>query len=460
MADSKFRIERDSLGIVEVPETAAWGPQTQRAVENFRLSGVAMPRRFIRALGLVKWAAARSNAELGLLDPGIAGAIADAAMRVARGELDTQFPVDIFQTGSGTSSNMNANEVIARLASDALGQQIHANDHVNMCQSSNDVIPTTIHVAAMLSWSERLGPALGRLSAALARHESQFADIVKTGRTHLMDALPLTLGQEISAWRSQVDACAARLHDCLPRLRQLALGATAVGTGANADPRFAETATTFMARQTGIDFRVSDNAFASLAGQDTAVELSGHLRTLAVALTKLCNDLRWMNSGPLTGLAELGLPELQPGSSIMPGKVNPVIPEAVAMVCAQVMGNDVTITVAGQSGNFQLNVMLPVIAANLEQSMELLANGCDALAENAIAGLAPNRERIAEQVSRNPILATALNPLIGYDRAAEIAKRAYREKRAVFDVAREMTEIDDNELRRLLDPLRMTRNEE
>jgi fumarate hydratase class II len=460
MADSKFRIERDSLGIVEVPETAAWGPQTQRAVENFRLSGVAMPRRFIRALGLVKWAAARSNAELGLLDPGIAGAIADAAMRVMRGELDTQFPVDIFQTGSGTSSNMNANEVIARLASDALGQQIHANDHVNMCQSSNDVIPTTIHVAAILSWSERLGPALGRLSAALARHESQFADIVKTGRTHLMDALPLTLGQEISAWRSQVDACAARLQDCLPRLRQLALGATAVGTGANADPRFAETATTFMARQTGIDFRVSDNAFASLAGQDTAVELSGHLRTLAVALTKLCNDLRWMNSGPLTGLAELGLPELQPGSSIMPGKVNPVIPEAVAMVCAQVMGNDVTITVAGQSGNFQLNVMLPVIAANLEQSMELLANGCDALAENAIAGLAPNRERIAEQVSRNPILATALNPLIGYDRAAEIAKRAYREKRAVFDVAREMTEIDDNELRRLLDPLRMTRNEE
>ena len=235
MADSKFRIERDSLGIVEVPETAAWGPQTQRAVENFRLSGGAMPRRFIRALGLVKWAAARSNAELGLLDPGIAGAIADAAMRVTRGELDTQFPVDIFQTGSGTSSNMNANEVIARLASDALGQQIHANDHVNMCQSSNDVIPTTIHVAAMLSWSERLGPALGRLSAALARQESQFADIVKTGRTHLMDALPLTLGQEISAWRSQVDACAARLHDCLPRLRQLALGATAVGTGANAD---------------------------------------------------------------------------------------------------------------------------------------------------------------------------------------------------------------------------------
>jgi len=458
MSGSKYRIEKDSLGIVEVPETAGWGPQTQRAVDNFRLSGMAMPGGFIRGLGLVKWAAARSNESLGLLDAEIGAAIADAAMRVARGELDAQFPVDIFQTGSGTSSNMNANEVIARLASTSCGRQVHSNDHVNMGQSSNDVIPTAMHVAAMLLWRERLGPALERLSAALAERETQFADIVKTGRTHLMDALPLTLGQEVSAWRSQVETCSARLRDCLPRLCQLALGATAVGTGVNAHPRFAATAATLLARETGVDFRVSENAFASLAGQDTAVELSGHLRTLAVALMKLCNDLRWMNSGPLTGLAEVTLPALQPGSSIMPGKVNPVVPEAVAMVCAQVIGNDVTVTVAGQSGNFQLNVMLPLIAANLEQSMELLANGCDALTEKVIPGLAPDEARIAEQVARNPILATALNPLIGYDRAAEIAKRAYRENRAVYDVAREMTDIADSELRRLLDPLRMTRN--
>ncbi len=459
MSDAEYRIEKDSLGVVQVPQSAGWGPQTQRAVENFRLSGMAMPRQFIRALGLVKWAAARSNESLGLLDQRIAGAVGDAAMRVARGELDTQFPVDIFQTGSGTSSNMNANEVIARLAAISSGREIHPNDHVNMCQSSNDVIPTVIHVAAMLSWQECLEPALERLSAALAERETQIAEIVKTGRTHLMDAMPLTLGQEISAWRSQVEACSARLRDCLPRLRQLALGATAVGTGVNAHPRFAATAVALIARETAIEFRVGDNAFASLAAPDTAVELSGHLRTLAVALTKLCNDLRWMSSGPLTGLAELALPALQPGSSIMPGKVNPVVPEAVAMACAQVIGNDVTVTVAGQSGNFQLNVMLPVIAANLDQSLRLLGNGCDALAAKVIAGFVPDEARISGQVARNPVLATALNPLIGYDRAAEIAKRAYREKRPVYDVAREMTDIGDDELRRLLDPLRMTRND-
>jgi fumarate hydratase class II len=303
---------------------------------------------------------------------------------------------------------------------------------------------------------ESLLPALGRLTDTLTEREKAFADCVKTGRTHLMDALPLTVGQEISGWRAQIVQCRERLRDCLPRLRQVALGATAVGTGANAHPQFAAAAAALLARETGIDFRLADNPFASLAAQDTAVELSGHLRTLAVAMMKIANDLRWMNSGPLTGLSDAFLPALQPGSSIMPGKVNPVIPEAVAMVCAQVIGNDVTVSIAGQSGNFQLNVMLPVIALSLIQSIELLANSASALAEDAISGLQMNRERIAMQVARNPILATALNPVIGYDRAAEIAKRAYRDNRPVLDVAREMTDIDDAELQRLLDPMRMT----
>ncbi len=456
MSDSGYRVEKDSLGEVEVPESALWAAQTQRAIDNFRLSGMPMPGPFIHALGLVKWAAAGANGSLGLLEAGHAKAIQDAAIRVARGELDTQFPVDVFQTGSGTSSNMNANEVIARLATTRVGQPVHPNDHVNMCQSSNDVVPTAIHVAAVLLLHESLVPALGRLTDTLTEREKAFADCVKTGRTHLMDALPLTVGQEISGWRAQIVQCRERLRDCLPRLRQVALGATAVGTGANAHPQFAAAAVALLARETGIDFRLADNPFASLAAQDTAVELSGHLRTLAVAMMKIANDLRWMNSGPLTGLSDAFLPALQPGSSIMPGKVNPVIPEAVAMVCAQVIGNDVTVSIAGQSGNFQLNVMLPVIALSLIQSIELLANSASALAEDAISGLQMNRERIAMQVARNPILATALNPVIGYDRAAEIAKRAYRDNRPVLDVAREMTDIDDAELQRLLDPLRMT----
>jgi fumarate hydratase class II len=456
MSDSGYRVEKDSLGEVEVPESALWAAQTQRAIDNFRLSGMPMPGPFIHALGLVKWAAAGANGSLGLLEAGHAKAIQDAAIKVARGELDTQFPVDVFQTGSGTSSNMNANEVIARLATTRVGQPVHPNDHVNMCQSSNDVVPTAIHVAAVLLLHESLVPALGRLTDTLTVREKAFADCVKTGRTHLMDALPLTVGQEISGWRAQIVQCRERLRDCLPRLRQVALGATAVGTGANAHPQFAAAAVALLARETGIDFRLADNPFASLAAQDTAVELSGHLRTLAVAMMKIANDLRWMNSGPLTGLSDAFLPALQPGSSIMPGKVNPVIPEAVAMVCAQVIGNDVTVSIAGQSGNFQLNVMLPVIALSLIQSIELLANSASALAEDAISGLQMNRERIAMQVARNPILATALNPVIGYDRAAEIAKRAYRDNRPVLDVAREMTDIDDAELQRLLDPLRMT----
>jgi fumarate hydratase class II len=456
MSGSGYRVEKDSLGEVEVPESALWAAQTQRAIDNFRLSGMPMPGPFIHALGLVKWAAAGANGSLGLLEAGHAKAIQDAAISVARGELDTQFPVDVFQTGSGTSSNMNANEVIARLATTRVGQPVHPNDHVNMCQSSNDVVPTAIHVAAVLLLHESLLPALGRLTDTLTEREKAFADCVKTGRTHLMDALPLTVGQEISGWRAQIVQCRERLRDCLPRLRQVALGATAVGTGANAHPQFAAAAAALLARETGIDFRLADNPFASLAAQDTAVELSGHLRTLAVAMMKIANDLRWMNSGPLTGLSDAFLPALQPGSSIMPGKVNPVIPEAVAMVCAQVIGNDVTVSIAGQSGNFQLNVMLPVIALSLIQSIELLANSASALAEDAISGLQMNRERIAMQVARNPILATALNPVIGYDRAAEIAKRAYRDNRPVLDVAREMTDIDDAELQRLLDPMRMT----
>ncbi len=456
MAVGKYRTERDSLGEVEVPEDALWGAQTQRAIENFRLSGLTMPGSVIRALGLVKWAAASANDSLGLLEPAIAAAIREAALAVADGRHEDQFPVDVFQTGSGTSSNMNVNEVIASLASAAVAVPVHANDHVNMCQSSNDVIPSAIHVAAARMLETDLFPALGAMSESLAACASNHSDCVKTGRTHLMDALPLTFEQEVSAWHSQVGDCIARLRDCLPRLCRIALGGTAVGSGVNAHPEFAARAVACLAERTGIDFRASDNPFASLAAQDTAVELSAHLRTLAIATMKIANDLRWMNSGPLTGLAEVTLPELQPGSSIMPGKVNPVIPEAVAMACAQVIGNDATIAYAGQSGNFQLNVMLPVIALNLDQSIRLMANVARALADKAIAGLTVNRERIAAQVARNPILATALNPLIGYDRAAEIAKRAYREKRPVFEVACEMTDIDEAELARLLDPIRMT----
>ena len=411
------RTERDSMGELAVPADALWGAQTQRAVQNFPVSGWRMPRGFLRALGLIKAAAAEANVELGLLDAARGSAISAAALRVAAGEVDDAFPVDVFQTGSGTSSNMNANEVIARLAARDAGCDVHPNDHVNLGQSSNDVVPTAIQLGAALALRESLHPALQRLAAIIEARAIEHASTVKTGRTHLMDAMPLTLGQELSAWAAQVRHAGQRLCDTEARLHRLPLGGTAVGTGINAHPAFGRRATAALAKRCGLPFSAAANAFEGIATQDTAVEVSGQLNTLAVSLMKISNDLRWMNSGPLAGLGEIELPALQPGSSIMPGKVNPVIPEAVAMVCAQVMGQHATISIAGQSGNFQLNVMLPVIAWNLLWSIALLANAATLLADRAIAGFRVRTDRLNEALARNPILVTALNPLIGYERA-------------------------------------------
>ncbi|MGH8324224.1 MAG: class II fumarate hydratase, partial [Steroidobacteraceae bacterium] len=387
---NSFRIERDSMGELQVPADALWGAQTQRAVQNFPISGLTLPRAFIAALGLVKQAAARANTRLELLDAQIARAIDAAAADVAQGRHDSQFPIDVFQTGSGTSTNMNANEVIASLATRRLGRAVHPNDHVNMGQSSNDVIPTTIHVSAALTVHRDLVPALEHLRDVLRTREREVGSIVKTGRTHLMDAMPVTLGQELSGWRTQIESSLERLAAVEPRLLALAQGGTAVGTGINAHPQFGARFCEELAGLAGLAFKPARNYFEALSSQDTAVELSGQLKTIAVSLMKIANDLRWMNSGPLAGLGEIALPALQPGSSIMPGKVNPVIPEATAMVAAQVIGNDTTITVAGQSGNFQLNVMLPVIAYNLLESIRLLASVSRALADSAIAGFKVN----------------------------------------------------------------------
>jgi fumarate hydratase, class II len=450
------RVEHDSMGALDVPASALWGAQTQRAIQNFPSTGLRMPRAFIRALGLIKDAAAGANAELGDLPRELCAAIQAAALDVAAGRYDDQFPVDVFQTGSGTSSNMNANEVIATLASRLLSRQVHPNDHVNMAQSSNDVVPTAIHVAAALLLSEDLLPALERLRTVLGQRAAEFGDVVKTGRTHLMDAMPVTLGQELLGWQAQIAAAAARLQSVTPRLHRLAQGGTAVGTGINARPEFAAAFAGCLARRTGLGFRPSDNFFEAMSSQDTAAELSGQLKVLGVSLMKISNDLRWMNSGPLAGLGEIALPALQPGSSIMPGKVNPVVPESVAMAAAQVMGNDVTITVAAASGNFQLNVMLPVIAYNLLQSLSLLAIACRSLADQALAGFTVNRARLEEALARNPILVTALNPVIGYEKGAAIAKKAYAEGRPILEVAAEMTDLGVDELRRLLNPKGLT----
>jgi fumarate hydratase class II len=450
------RVEHDSMGQLDVPASALWGAQTQRAVQNFPATGLRMPRAFIRALGLIKHAAAGANAEAGDLPPDLAAAIQAAALDVAAGRYDDQFPVDVFQTGSGTSSNMNANEVIATLATRALSRPVQPNDHVNMSQSSNDVVPTAIHVAAALLLEEYLMPALERLCTVLDERAAEFGDVVKTGRTHLMDAMPITLAQELGGWRAQIGNAAARLQSVAPRLNKLAQGGTAVGTGINARPEFGALFARKLASSTGLGFTASDNYFEALSSQDTAVELSGQLKVLAVSLLKISNDLRWMNSGPLAGLGEIALPALQPGSSIMPGKVNPVVPEAVAMIAAQVMGNDATITVAAASGNFQLNVMLPVIAYNLLQSLELLGIGSRNLADRALAEFTVNYARLDDALARNPILVTALNPVIGYERGAAIAKKAYAEGRPILEVAAEMTDLSVDELRRLLDPKSLT----
>ncbi|MCG5531891.1 class II fumarate hydratase [Halorhodospira sp. 9621] len=457
MTQDGYRIERDSMGELQVPSDALYGAQTQRAVQNFPISGQPMPRPFIQALGLIKAACARANRDLSGLDPTVAEAIAEAAEAVARGEYDDHFPIDVFQTGSGTSSNMNANEVIARLASDRAGCPVHPNDHVNMGQSSNDVIPTAIHVSAALEVHDRLLPALRRLADTIEQRATELEDVTTTGRTHLMDAMPVTLGQELSGWAAQIRNGVSRIEAGLPRLHALAQGGTAVGTGINAPAELGEQVCRRLAEASGVPFAPAPNRFEALSSQDAAVELSGQLRTVAVSLMKIANDLRWMNSGPLAGLGEISLPALQPGSSIMPGKVNPVIPESVAMVGAQVMGNDTTVSVAGQSGNFQLNVMLPVIGYNVLQSIDLLANASTVLGQDAIAGFTVNEDNLRTALDRNPILVTALNAVIGYEKGAEIAKQAYREGRPVIEVAREMTDLSEAELQRLLDPRELAR---
>ncbi|AUZ55350.1 class II fumarate hydratase [Stenotrophomonas acidaminiphila] len=456
----KFRIEHDSMGELQVPAEALWGAQTQRAVQNFPVSGQRMPRAFIRALGLIKASAAEVNTGLGLLPKGVGRAIRAAALEVAAGAHDAQFPVDVYQTGSGTSSNMNANEVIATLANQggkAGKAHVHPNDHVNLGQSSNDVIPTAIRVSAQLETVQTLLPALRHLRRAIDRRGRALGKVVKTGRTHLMDAMPLTFAQEFGAWSAQLESAQGRIEDALKRLRRLPLGGTAIGTGINADPRFGGKVARALSSATGTRFESAQNKFEGLAAQDDAVELSGQLNALAVALIKIANDLRWMNSGPLAGLGEVELPALQPGSSIMPGKVNPVIPEATVMAAAQVIGHHTAITVAGQTGNFQLNVALPLIAANLLDSIQLLSSVMTLLADRVFAGLVVKQERVREALARNPILVTALNPIIGYEKAAAIAKRAYREQRPVLEIAREDSGLPEAELKRLLDPAALTR---
>ncbi len=457
MNKPEYRIEKDSMGEVRVPAEALYGAQTQRAVTNFPVSGVRMPRAFIEAIGLIKAAAAMANQELGLLEKDMAEAIEVSAMEVSTGLHDPHFPIDVFQTGSGTSSNMNANEVIGNLATRRLERAVHPNDHVNMGQSSNDVIPTCIHVSGGMQVTRDLIPALKLLADRIDRRAWELKDVVKTGRTHLMDAMPVTLGQELSGWETQIRLGIERLQASLERLLPLPIGGSAVGTGINAHPEFGTRVAAALAVLTNVPFRAKENYFEGLSSQDAAVEMSGQLKTIAVSLMKIANDLRWMNSGPLAGLNEISLPDLQPGSSIMPGKVNPVVPEAVCMVSAQVIGNDATITLAGQSGNFQLNVMLPVIAYNLSQSIEILANVSRLLADKVIAGFRVNRHRLQDALDRNPILVTALNAVIGYEKGASIAKRAYSENRPILEVAKEMTDLPEEELRRLLDPAELTR---
>lgn len=455
--DVKMRIEKDSMGEIEVPEDALYGAQTARAIENFPISDLILPRPFIRALGLIKGASAKANLDLKLLPLDIAKAIMDAADSVAEGLYDAEFPIDVFQTGSGTSFNMNANEVIARLAHFRSHLLIHPNDHVNMSQSSNDVIPTAIHLSTSLEIKEHLLPESYHLLKILEQRAHELKSVTKTGRTHLMDALPITFGQELGGWANQIKQAILRIESCLPNLHALAIGGTAVGTGLNAHPDFANRVVVLLEQKTTIPFSVKANYFEALSAQDDIVALSGQLRTMAVSLFKISNDLRWMNSGPLAGLQEIVLPAVQPGSSIMPGKVNPVIPEAVMGASAEVIGNDATIAFCGASGNFQLNTYLPVIAYNILLNIQLLANSARVLADKAIAGFVVNETHLKTTLSQNPILVTALNPIIGYEKGAEIAKKAYQEKRSILEVALEMTSLSEQELRTLLNPETLTR---
>jgi fumarate hydratase class II len=454
---SKIRIEKDSMGEVNVPINALYGAQTQRAVNNFAISGQNMPSVFISALITLKLAAAQANEKLECLSTAKASAIVDAC-RTLLGSDDfmVHFPVDVFQTGSGTSSNMNANEVIARLATQQSGINIDPNDDVNFGQSSNDVIPSTIHISAALALNNTLLPALDHLLATLEEKAGTLGHYCKTGRTHLMDAMPVRFDQTVMAWHNQIENNKQNLRKLQPNIQALAQGGTAVGTGINAHSEFAVTFTAILSEITGLEFTPADNFFAAISSQDTAVALSGQLKTTAVSIMKIANDLRWMNSGPLAGLGEIALEALQPGSSIMPGKVNPVIPEAAAMVSAQVIGNDAAITIGGQSGNFELNVMLPMIANNLLQSISLLAHTATSLADKSIASFVVSEDNINAALYKNPILVTALNPIIGYAKAAEIAKKAYAQKRSVVDVAEELSGLSREELTVLLDPKKLT----
>ncbi|MEV4332289.1 class II fumarate hydratase [Streptomyces sp. NPDC049597] len=456
-----FRIEHDSMGEVRVPAHAKWRAQTQRAVENFPVSGQRLERAHIAALARIKAAAAQVNAQLGVLDADMARAVAEAAAEVADGRWDDHFPVDVFQTGSGTSSNMNANEVIATLASERLGRDVHPNDHVNASQSSNDVFPSSIHIAATAAVTGDLIPALEYLAASLERKATEFATVVKSGRTHLMDATPVTLGQEFGGYAAQVRYGVERLKASLPRLAELPLGGTAVGTGINTPPGFPAAVIAEVARTTGLPLTEARDHFEAQGARDGLVETSGQLRTIAVSLTKISNDLRWMASGPRTGLAEITLPDLQPGSSIMPGKVNPVIPEAVLMVAAQVTGNDATVAAAGAAGNFELNVMLPVIAKNLLESVRLLANASRLLADRTVDGITANVERAREYAESSPSVVTPLNKYIGYEEAAKVAKKSLAERKTIREVVLESGYVERGaltveQLDEALDVLRMT----
>ncbi|MDB2384827.1 class II fumarate hydratase [Endozoicomonas sp.] len=451
------RIERDSMGELEVSKEALYSAQTQRAINNFPISGQRMPEPFIRALLLAKKAAAKANTKLSLLDSDIGSAISHAVDELLeQDDLMTHFPVDVFQTGSGTSSNMNANEVLASLANRKSSTPISPNDHVNYGQSSNDIIPSTLHISAAVELNDRLLPALSYLSDAIKTKSEKVKGYVKTGRTHLMDAMPIRLDQSLMSWATQIDQNIIALKNTQPMLQSLAQGGTAVGTGINAHPAFAQHFHQTLTELTGIHFKQAENLFTHIGTQDIAVSISGQLKMTAVSLMKIANDLRWMNSGPLAGLGEIELEALQPGSSIMPGKVNPVIPEATAMAAAQVIGNDAVITIGGQSGNFELNVMLPVITRNLLESIKLISNVSRLLADKAISSFQVNENNLKQALSRNPILVTALNPMIGYLKAAEIAKQAYKEGRPVIDVAEENTDLSREELERLLNPSKLT----
>ena len=461
--ETPHRVERDSMGEVEVPRDALFGAQTRRALDNFPISDLRKPRRFIEALGAIKLEAAVVNHELGLLDEEEKDAIVEAAGEVVDGRLDRAFVLDVFQTGSGTSTNMNANEVISNRAIQIMGGElgskspIHPNDHVNMGQSSNDVIPTAIHLSALISIQHDLIPALEKLRAALQDKATQFDDVVKTGRTHLQDATPIRLGQEFLGYAGQAERGIERLRKAQEDLSEVALGGTAVGTGVNTQPEFARMVCERLSERFGVDVHETENHFQAQSAMDATVFTSGALKTVAVSLMKISNDIRWLGSGPRAGIGEIALPEVQPGSSIMPGKVNPVIAESVAMVAAQVSGNDATIAIAGQSGNFELNVMLPLIAYNLLQSIELLANAAENLTDQCVTGIEAT-ERGPELVEQGLMLATALAPVIGYDKAAEISKAAYKSGKTIREVARENTDLSEEELDELLDARKMTQN--